>query len=138
MNYEDNIKFMEELSNIQDIALHLGVETEMNYETDQLLDVHNSAETMVHETNFGDKVGTLYLGNILKQFKEKEVHQTILRRLGLFDPDKKISDEEWRQIVREAFGIKDELYLNVPGYWWVLVIGDRNAKKISKLLKSRC
>ncbi|MCS3923608.1 DEAD/DEAH box helicase family protein [Methanosalsum natronophilum] len=138
VNYEDNIKFMEELSNIQDIALHLGVETEMNYETDQLLDVHNSAETMVHENNFGEKVGTLYLGNILKQFNEKVVHETILRRLELLDPNKKISDEKWRQIVREAFGIKDELYLNVPGYWWILVIGDRNAKKISQLLKSKC
>jgi len=72
---------------------------------------------------------------------ERFAYITLLKyfQLNQIDKNHKISDGEWSNIIRRAHITPDkpkpDMPLNVPGYWWLLVLGDRNPLQIKKIIE---
>jgi len=52
---------------------------------------------------------------------------------------KKLSNEEWAEIIKYAVSSEEKL-VAVRGYWWILILGNRNPVEIRNILANyiRC
>jgi superfamily II DNA or RNA helicase len=140
LHEEDNLTFLDELSWVQDTALKMGVHAELEKEEKPFERLRLDAEEMIRKRYFERKIptlpgyGTFRLEYILRLFSDEAIRDIVsqLNELGL---GHRISDVEWTDIVRKAHGKKIDDPLNIPGYWWILILGDRNPIKIKEIFK---
>ncbi len=136
---DDNVRYLDDLSWAQETALKLGVDATVENQEINIEKIRAEAEKMVSRRYTDMKIlpstgyGTLKLENILKYFLPDGRYKFIKKNLSELDPNAKITDMQWSSIVKEAFGKKKDEPLEVPGYWWLLIAGDRNPKKIIEL-----
>ncbi|KAA0008040.1 MAG: DEAD/DEAH box helicase [Thermoplasmata archaeon] len=136
---EDNFTFLDDLSWVQDTALKMGINAELDEET-PIKELRMDAEKMIQRRFFKKEIphlpgyGTFKLKQVLKMFPTDAINN-MLEELNAIDASHKITDKEWRNIVRRANNKKEDEPLNMPGYWWILVLGDRNPRLIEEILK---
>lgn len=137
---DDNLRYLDDLSWAQETALKLGVDATVENQESNIEKIRAEAEQMVSRKYNDMKIlpskgyGTLKLGNILKYFTPDGRYKLVKDSLSELNPNSKITDMEWSSIVKGAFGKKKDEPLEVPGYWWILIAGDRNPRKIIELL----
>ncbi len=141
LHEEDNLTFLDDLSWVQDTALKMGVHAELEKEEISFERLRLDAEEMIRRRYLERKIptlpryGTFRLENILNLFSS-DAKNEIVFLLSRLDPEHRISDVEWSEIVRKAHKKKVDDPLNIPGYWWILVIGDRTPSKIKDIFKN--
>lgn len=147
MENEDGMQYVDDLAWVQDTALKMGVTAELDSRDKVFQRLQMNAEEMVRD-RYQNKnsiqtpgYGTFCMDNVLKLFDD-EVIDNIILKLNTLDPNSMISDVEWSDLVKEAHPKLDdepndetERRLNLPGYWWILVIGDRNPVKLRDIFK---
>jgi superfamily II DNA or RNA helicase len=141
INFEDGFRLLDELNWVHTMAMNLGVNMEIVEETpiDRLID---SAERMFRDSHQKRRAvptpsyGTFRIENVLRFFDE-ELKQRIADTLAGYCPDHVISDTEWTEIVRRGFKKEPNDPLNILGYWWILVVGGRNPRRIREIIMSQ-
>lgn len=137
---EDNFTFLDHLSWVQDTALKIGVHAEIEEEEILIKKLRMDAEKMIQRRFFERKLpnlpgyGTFQLEQVLGMFSGKAI-ENIVKWLNEMDVSHQITDVEWINIVRKAHGKKIDEPLNIPGYWWILILGNRNPKRIKEILE---
>jgi len=143
---EDDVAFLDDLAWVQDAALRMGLDAEVigNEELlKQELAVENSFSTRFFDKDLTKKVpkfGTFNLKYVMSQLTDRSIFRiiTILQNL---EAVKEISNPQWARIIRSSCGKKrrDEKnweHLDIPGYWWLLILGKRNPSRIIEIFKS--
>lgn len=143
---EDDVAFLDDLAWVQDAALRMGLDAEVigNEELlKQELAVENSFSARFFDKDLTKKVpkfGTFNLKYVMSQLTDRSIFRiiTILQNLAA---DKEISNPQWARIIRSSCGKKkrDEKnweHLDIPGYWWLLILGKRNPSRIIEIFKS--
>lgn len=136
---DDNLRYLDDLSWAQETALKLGVDATVEDQEANIKKIRLEAEQMVSRRYNDMKIlpstgyGTLKLGNVLKYFIPDGRYKLVKKSLSELNPNAKITDMQWSLIVKDAFGKKKDEPLEVPGYWWILIAGDRNPRKIIEL-----
>jgi hypothetical protein len=138
---------MEEISSIQDTAMRIGSKASVETKDSHFINLKDDAESMVRQRFENHKnmpmfdYGTLQVENILEPFYRHGASTKIISELEKMSSKYKISDEEWASIVRRAFPKEEsntkeeEKALDIPGYWWLLVLGNRSPKGIISLFQ---
>lgn len=140
LHEEDNLTFLDDLSWVQDTALKIGVHAELEKEEIPFERLRLDAEDMIRKRFSERKIptlpsyGTFRLEYVLTLFSEETIEK-IAHQLDKLESDKQISDVEWANIVRKAHDKKIDEPLNIPGYWWILVIGNRTPQGIKDIFK---
>jgi superfamily II DNA or RNA helicase len=140
VNVDDNLVMIDDLSWIQDTALKMGVNAELINEEQPLEKLRLEAEKMIRDNYSKTKktnlpgYGTLKVENILGLFPDFAI-QSIIDKLSESDLEYQVSDTEWSDIVRKAHGKKEDEPLTIPGYWWILLLGDRNPVKVKEIFQ---
>lgn len=143
---EDDVTFLDDLAWVQDAALRMGLDAEVVWNEDLLkqgIAVENSFSSRFFTHDLTKKVpkfGTFNLKYVMSQLSDQSVFR-IIAILQNLDPDREISDAQWARIIRSSCGKKkrDEKnweHLDIPGYWWLLVLGKRNPSKIIEIFKN--
>ncbi len=137
---DDDLVMIDDLSWIQDTALKMGVNAELIDEEQSLERLRLEAEEMIRE-NYSKKqrinlpsYGTLKVENILGMFPDFAIH-SIIDKLSELDFEHQISDTEWSDIVRKAHGKEGDEPLIIPGYWWILLLGERNPVRVKEIFQ---
>lgn len=136
---DDNLRYLDDLSWAQETALKLGVDATVENQEVNIEKIRAEAEEMVSRRYNDMKTlpstgyGTLKINNILKYFITDGKYKHVKKALSELDPSVKITDMHWSSIVKEAFDKGKDEPLEVPGYWWILVAGERNPRKITEL-----
>lgn len=147
LNEDDNIPILDELSWVKDTALKMGIDANLEEESNPVKKLRQNAERIARERYTRTRetalpsYGTLRLESILNQFSDSAINKIIfeLENLDQVNSNYKISDAQWTAIIRKAHLIasesleKDEA-LDIQGYWWILVLGDRNPIQIKEIL----
>jgi len=137
---EDNLTFLDDLSWVQDTALKIGVHAELENEEISFKRLRLDAEKMIRKRFFEGKIhtlpsyGTFRLEYVLSMFS-KDAIKKIVKQLNELDSNYQISDVEWANIIRRAHDKKTDEPLNMPGYWWILVLGNRDPRRIKNIFK---
>jgi len=147
MENEGGMQYVDDLAWVQDTALKMGLTAELDSRDKVFQRLKMDAEEMVRDRYLNREAlhlsgyGTFRIENVLELFDEKVIDNIILK-LSNLDPNAKMSDAEWSDLVREAHPkLNDETNdsterrLNLPGYWWILVVGDRSPVKIRDILE---
>ncbi len=143
---EDDVAFLDDLAWVQDAALRMGLDAEVIWNEEllkQRIAVENSFSTRFFAQDHTKKVpkfGTFNLKYVMSQLSDQSVFR-IVRILRNLDPDREITDSMWARIIRSSCGrkMRDEKnweHLDIPGYWWLLVLGMRNPAKIIEIFKN--
>lgn len=136
---EDNMNILDEISWVQDTALKMGVQTELQAKAEPINSMKEEAEKYLRERYVRHNVsipyghGTLRVEKILDLFSESVI-ENILEHLSNLEEDHIVLDAEWSDIVKKAHSINDDIPLNLPGYWWILVLGERKPGEIKRIL----
>lgn len=136
---EDNLAFLDDLSWVQDTALRMGINAELVKEEIPFKELRVDAEKMIHERYFKQKLpylpgyGTFQIHNVLRLYTEEAIGK-IIEELKSMDSDEEISDVQWSDIIRRAHG-KEGLPMNLPGSWWILILGNRKSQQILEIIK---
>ena len=135
---EDNLKFLDDLSWVQDTALRIGVHAELEKEEKTFKKLRLDAEEMFRrryekrKTQALSGYGTFHLNYVLNLFPI-EAKKKMVSILNKLDPNCQISNLEWSNIIRQAYGKKVNEPLNIPGHWWILVLGNRSPPLIKEM-----
>jgi hypothetical protein len=140
---EDDIAFLDDLAWVQDTALRMGLDAEVIWNEELLKAQGSQVENSFHNRFFSKdlvkipKFGTFNLKYVTSQLSDQSVFRIVSILQNLPD-DREISDAAWAQIVRVACGKKkrEDLrwdHLDIPGYWWLLVLGKRSPAKIEEI-----
>jgi superfamily II DNA or RNA helicase len=142
---DDDLRLVDDLAWVQDTSLSMGIRVEMAEEEAELAKMRERAEMGLSASYLRKKVatlpgtGTLRLESILSRFDD-EARSRLIQMLDNLSPDLKISDKEWSAMIRKAFAKVSETEpdhpINIPGSWYVLVIGNRNPVAIKELITS--
>jgi superfamily II DNA or RNA helicase len=143
---EDDVAFLDDLAWVQDAALRMGLDAEVVGNEDllkQRIVVENSFSARFFAkdlTKDVPKFGTFNLKYVMSQLSDQSVFR-IVAILQNLDPDREISDSQWARIIRLSCGKKkrDEKnweHLDIPGYWWLLVLGKRNPSRIIEIFNT--
>ena len=135
---EDNLTFLDDLSWVQETALRMGVHAELEQEEVPFERLRLNAEEMIRKRYFDRKLtslpgyGTFRLDYVLRLFPAS-AKNNIISQLNCMESNHKISDVEWSNILRKGFCKNVEDQLNIPGHWWLLILGGRNPLKIKQI-----
>ena len=148
MENEGGMQYVDDLAWVQDTALKMGVTAELDSRDKVFQRLKTNAEEMVRDRYLSREslhlpgYGTFRIKNVLKLFDDKVIKNVILK-LNTLDPNSTISDVEWSDLVKDThqkLGDKPNdqtgRQLNLPGYWWILVVGDRNPVKIRDIFEN--
>ena len=136
IDFEDPYWILDEMSWVMDTAMSMGVNAKI-VEHEEVKKLISISENSVRKT-YSRKLlqlpsyGVIKLDKILSQFKEESLNK-LIQRLEYLPENKQISNEEWAEMIRHAISSKEEL-VSVKGYWWILVLGNRNPVEIRKIL----
>lgn len=146
LNEDDGLPILDELSWVKDTALRMGIDANLEEEADPIKELRQNAEKMARNKYTRTKetalpsYGTLRVENILNQFSDSAIDKIIseLENLDQTTPDNQISDSEWTEIIRKVHikdnePLKEDEALDIRGYWWILVLGDRNPAQIKEI-----
>lgn len=134
----DDLEFLDDLAWVQDTALKMGLDVQVQYSNERLNKLSIDAEKEIHNRYYRQgrvetkKIGTLNISAILQNFTP-EITDQIISQLIKYKNNAIISDNEWTDIIRTSFGKEKDQTLNIPGYWWLLILGDRNPQNIIKI-----
>ena len=146
LSYIQDISLAEDIAWSQETALNLNIDLVVNdTNSNDLKRMEQYVEksfkdNLVHSgdafnVEFETTIGPLKLAQILKPFYEgNEPYLALvdcLDKLGKRD----ISDSEWFSFIRKSFSKTEDESLNLPGHYWILLLGGRNPSKIIKILK---
>ena len=147
MENEGGMQYVDDLAWVQDTALKMGVTAEIDSRDKVFQRLKMNAEEMVRDRYLSREslhlqgYGTFRIENVLKLFDD-EVIENIILKLNTLEPNSKMLDAEWSDLVKEAHQKFDDdpndqagRRLNLPGYWWILVVGDRNPVKIRDIFE---
>jgi superfamily II DNA or RNA helicase len=140
---EDDIAFLDDLAWVQDTALRMGLDAEVVWNEELLKAQGSQVEDSFHNRFFSKdlakipKFGTFNLRYVTSQLSDQSIFR-IVAILHNLPADREISDSNWSQIVRVACGKKKQEnlrwdHLDIPGYWWLLVLGKRNPANIIEI-----
>ena len=136
---EDTLQFLDDLAWIQDAAMKMGLDTEVVYTDEILQKMASDAESAISrkysraKEKDSSKIGTLNVGYIRNQFSPDAI-QRIIGILLKLDENHQITDKEWTSIVKTAHLKKQKSTFQLPGYWWLLILAERNPRKLISLL----
>jgi hypothetical protein len=137
---EDNLAFLDDISWVQDTALKMGVNAELEKDDIPYEQLRLDSEKMIQERYHEKEIkslpgyGTLRLKNIINSFTTDVINK-IISQLNEIDTEHIITNTEWANIIRIAHDKNINDPLNIPGYWWILVLGKRNSKFIKLIFK---
>jgi len=137
---EDDIAFLDDLSWVQDTALRMGLDAEIVWDEKDLEAQGLQVEDSFHRRFFGKdytkipKIGTFNLKNVLNQISDQAWYR-IFAILTHLPADQILEDAHWSRIVRTGFGKKKDGSLDMPGFWWILILGKRRPRNILKILQ---
>ena len=134
---EDDVAFLDDLAWVQDAALRMGLDAEVVWNEDLLkqgIEVENSFHTRFFGKDYTKipKFGTFNLKYVTSQLSDQSIFR-IISILQNLSPDSELADSQWAQIIRASCGKKKREHLDIPGYWWLLVLGKRNPSKIIEI-----
>lgn len=140
---EDDITFLDDLAWVQDTALRMGLDAEVVWNEELLKEEGAKVENSFHNRFFSKdyakipKFGTFNLKYVTSQLSDQSIYR-IVSILQHLPADYEISDASWAHIVRASCGKKkrEDLrwdHLDIPGYWWLLVLGKRSPEKIAEI-----
>jgi len=139
IDIEDSLQFLDDLAWIQDTAMKMGMETEVVYTDEILQKIASDAESAISlkysrgKEKESQMIGTLNAGYIRSQFSPDAI-QRIIGTLLKIDENHQITDKEWADIVKKAHPKKQKITLQLPGFWWLLILAERNPRKLIPLL----
>jgi len=142
IEFEDPFWMLDEVSWALDTALSMSVDAKVVEREEEIKELIRKSEEKIREYFSLKPVslpsyGVLKLGRILSQFTEGAVKK-LIHLLDTMPEDKQITNEEWLEMVRWSFkedeGKKESRAINVRGHWWILILGDRNPRKIKEIL----
>ena len=142
---EDDITFLDDLSWVQDTALRMGLDAEVIWNEDLLKAQGSQVESSFHNRFFSKdyakipNIGTFNLKYVTSQLSDQSIFR-IISILQNVSADLELSDSQWAHIIRAACGKKKREdmrwdFLNIPGYWWLLVLGKRSPANIIKIFQ---
>lgn len=140
---EDSFNYINDLAWIDDLALKMGLSIEsyeLNDNALEILELEKHSETIVREYfkttgNTGivtGDFGTIKIKNIVMSIIES-ARACLITSLKQMDSTLPISDKEWRNLLRRAYG-RDGM-VNLSSHRWLLIIADRNPQNLIKLLE---
>ena len=137
---EDNFTLLDDLAWIQETALRMNLDLQMLDEHDPIWKTASEAESDFARRYAGQnresikKIGTFNLPAILERFSDPIIDR-LVPHLAQFAKDHRISDREWTDAVRIAFDKRMNEPLNIPGFWWLLVLADRLPGPLIRLFR---
>lgn len=146
LSYIEDISLAEDIAWSQETALSLNIDLVVNDTNSndlKRMEQHiekSFKDNLVHSDDafnveFETAVGPLKLAQILKPFySNNKPYLILVENLSKLDKNE-ISDAEWFNLVRQSFSKKEDESLNLPGHYWILLLGGRNPLKIIKILK---
>ena len=139
IEFEDPFWMLDEVSWVMDTAFSMGVNARLVEQGEVRKLIRRSEKKIKEDFNLKPitlpSYGVLRLDRILSQFSEKAVKK-LINSLENMPENKRITNEEWFNLVREAFGDQEDTVINIKGHWWILVLGDRNPLKIKEIISS--
>ncbi len=141
---EDDVAFLDDLAWVQDAALRMGLDAEVIWNEDLLkqgIAVENSFSARFQDlTKKVPKFGTFNLKYVMSQLSDESIFR-IISILQHLEPSMEISDSQWARIIRSSCGKKKRNeknweHLDIPGYWWLLVLGKRDPLKIVEIFRN--
>ncbi len=137
---EDHLTFLDDLAWVQDTALKLGLSTEVRFSDEIIRGISKDAEQGLSKKFYSigktipTRIGTFNPDYILKQFSPESIDKLIPEILKL-GKDSLVSDREWSRIVKFAHGKKETDGYQMPGFWWLLVLANRDPYQIIRLFR---
>lgn len=142
---EDDVTFLDDLAWVQDTALRMGLDAEVVWNEELLKAQGSEVENSFHNRFFSKdyakipKFGTFNLKYVTSQLSDQSIFR-IVSILQNVRADIELSDSQWAHIIRVACGKKkrEDLrwdFLDIPGYWWLLVLGKRSPQKIIEIFQ---
>lgn len=137
---EDNLTFLDDLAWIQDTALRMNLDLEMLDPGDPIWRTASEAERAFAQRYGGrspdsiGKIGSFNIRTVLEKFPPEAVER-LVGELVRFHRDHRLSDREWSGIVRLSFDRPKGTPLNIPGFWWLLVLADRHPGALIRLFR---
>jgi len=136
---EDDLAFLDDLAWVQDAALRMGLNAEIIWDEELLKDnIESETVNWFHKTFFKKdlsditKVGTYNLKYVINQFPESATYR-IIRILESLPPDMELTDNQWTRIIRVSSDYTHNKFLNLPGFWWLLILAKRRPDNIIRL-----
>jgi len=139
IEFDDAIRYLDDMAWIQDVALRMGIEIR-RYEEPEFSELRKESERYVMEVlerreslqigNFG----TIKLHSILSRI-DRSARERLVEMLTGFSRSS-ITDEEWFHMLREAHGCGYSEPLDVPGHWWLLIASGRDPKRLAEIIRS--
>jgi len=135
---EDHLTFLDDLAWVQDTALKLGLFTEVRFNDDIIKGISYDAEQALSKKYYGtgkkvgSRIGTFNPDYILKQFSPESIN-IIIDELLKLEKDSVVSDREWSRIVKFSHGKKETDSFQMPGFWWLLILANRDPHQIIRL-----
>jgi superfamily II DNA or RNA helicase len=142
---EDDMTFLDDLSWVQDTALRMGLDAEVVWNEELLkaqgLQVESSFYNRFFSKDYAKipNIGTFNLKYVTSQLSDQSIFR-IISILQNVRSDIELSDSQWAHIIRAACGKKKREdmrwdFLDIPGYWWLLVLGKRSPSKIIEIFQ---
>lgn len=134
---EDDVAFLDDLAWVQDTALRMGLDAQVIWNEELLKEQGSQAENSFHTRFFSrdysriPKFGTFNLQYVTTQLSDQSVFRIIAILQNLSSSE--LSDAAWAQIIRASCGKKKREHLDIPGFWWLLVLGKRDPAKIIEI-----
>jgi len=135
---EDDVAFLDDLAWVQDTALRMGLDAQVIWNEELLKEQGSQAENAFHNRFFSKdyakipKFGTFNLRYVTSQLSDQSIFRIIAILQNLTSLPE-LSDAAWAQIIRASCGKKKREHLDIPGYWWLLVLGKRDPSKIIEI-----
>jgi superfamily II DNA or RNA helicase len=136
---EDDLRYMDDLSWAQETALKLGMYAELVEEEIELSKVRMGAEEMMRKRicerrqEDAPGMGTVKVANVIKMMPE-DVRERLISIIGNIKPSSKVTDRQWAELLREAYGRRENEPLSLPGSWYLLIAADRSPEQLVKFL----
>ena len=146
---DDYISYFEQLSWTQDTSLKMGSIATIAPDSKEYYDRYENTFVKNKKHDIDEIIplenGSVRIKMILQQFEnelpetqDSDIRYPFIRMIrSLYERNKthnnSISEEEWAELVRNAFGFDKEAALNLPGYWWILVLGIHDAGNIARI-----
>jgi ERCC4-related helicase len=135
IDFEDPYWILDEVSWVMDTAMSMGVNVKIveHKEVRKLMEMSENSIRKTYSRKLLQlpRYGVIKLDKILSQFKEESLNK-LIKLLENLPENKQISNEEWAEMIR--YVSSEEEQVTVRGYWWILILGNRNPVEIRNIL----
>lgn len=147
----DADNFIDDFAWVQATALHMGLDLNVEWDSEELLKYRNNVEKFYRDVNTDIdrrlKVGTFNLDYAAAEFSKTAIKR-IPSILKIYPKDVPLTDAQWNDIIRVAHSYVEDgviiddnklcrKHVNINKSWYILILCNRDVSKISNLFEEK-